>query len=84
MNNPSVDILDYYDEEVIKMITEKYGFEQMQALRIFLNSETYKLLSDAELEMWEFGPAAIFDMWENEKITGNTRNSLYLSRDECV
>lgn len=49
------------------MITEKYGFEQMQALRIFLNSETYKLLSDAELEMWEFGPAAIFDMWENEK-----------------
>lgn len=56
----------------------------MQALRIFLNSETYKLLSDAELEMWEFGPAAIFDMWENEKITGNPRNSLYLRRDECV
>ena len=53
MKNTSVEILDYYDEEVIKMITEKYGFEQMQALRIFLNSETYKLLSDAELEMWE-------------------------------
>ncbi|MFQ8665613.1 hypothetical protein [Anaerostipes caccae] len=84
MKNTSVEILDYYDEEVIKMITEKYGFEQMQALRIFLNSETYKLLSDAELEMWEFGPAAIFDMWENEKITGNPRNSLYLRRDECV
>ena len=84
MKNTSVEILDYYDEEVIKMITEKYGFEQMQALRIFLNSETYKLLSDAELEMWEFGPAAIFDMWENEKITGNTRNYIYLRRDECV
>ena len=84
MKNTSVEILDYYDEEVIKMITEKYGFEQMQALRIFLNSETYKLLSDAELEMWEFGPAAIFDIWENEMITGYPRNSLYLRRDECV
>lgn len=55
------------------MMTEKYGFEQMQAFRIFLNSETYKLLSDAE-----------FDMWENEKISGNPRNSLYLRRDEYV
>lgn len=85
MNKTPAEVLDFYDEEIIKMISEKYGYTQMAALRMFLNSETYKMLSDSELEMWDFGPAAIFDMWENEQITGEPRNSLYLRRDEeCV
>lgn len=82
MRKTSAEVLDFYDEEIVKMISEKYGYAQMDALRMFLNSETYKMLSDAELEMWDFGPAAIFDMWENEQITGEPRNSLYLRRDE--
>lgn len=84
MKRTSVEILDFYDEEVIKLIVEKYAFEPMVALRRFLTSETYKMLSNAELEMWEFAPAAIFDMWENEQITGDPRNSLYLRRDGNV
>lgn len=71
-------VLDYYDKEVINMIREKYGLDEWSALRRFLQSETYSMLSDASLEMWDFGYPAIFDMWETEQITGNPRNSVYI------
>lgn len=77
----SVEILDYYDEEVTQLIVEKYNYAPMDALRLFLFSQTYQMLSDAELELWEFGPAGIFDMWESEKITGDPRASAYIRRD---
>ena len=74
----------YYDREVVSMIVEKYGMEPMDALNSFLQSETYRMFIDPELEMTDFSPLGIFDMWECEQITGNPRNSLYLRRDECV
>ena len=51
-----------YDSEVIKLISEKYGFSEMESMRKFLYSETYEMLSDFELEMWEFSPLVILDM----------------------
>lgn len=63
------------------MITEKYNMEPMTSLRKFLFSKTYQMLSDPELEMWDFSPFGIFDMWESEQITGSPQNSLYLRRD---
>ena len=72
------DMLNYYDKEVVKLISEKYGIDVMEAFEKFLNSETYKMLCDDELEMWNFGAPAIFDMWEAEEITGDPRNSAYI------
>lgn len=73
--------LDYYDKEIIKMIVQKYGYSYMQALKKFINSETYKMLKDIKLEMWNFGCPAIFDMWECEQIAGNPRLSSYIRID---
>ena len=81
MTNEIPFILDYYDREVSKMINQKYGFSMMDSYKKFLMSETYKMLSNPELEMWEFSENGIFDMWETEQITGNPRNSLYIRRD---
>jgi hypothetical protein len=78
MKKTSAEILDYYDKEVIKLVMEKYGFSFFTALRNFLFSETYSMLADSELEMWDFAPLAIFDIWETEQITGEPRNSQYL------
>ena len=78
------DILANYDSEVIKLISEKYGFSEMESMRKFLYSETYEMLSDFELEMWEFSPLVILDIWENEKITGDPRNSVYISGESGV
>ena len=64
--------------EISLLISKKCNLSEFDGLRIFLNSETYKMLCDDSLEMWEFSPIALFDMWENEIATGNPRNSLYL------
>ncbi len=74
-------ILDYYDKEVSKMISQKYGYSSMDSFKKFLKSETYAMLSNPELEMWDFSCTGIFDMWETEQKTGNPRNSLFITRD---
>ena len=70
--------LDYYNKSVVQMIVEKYGYDYMDAPRMFLTSETHAMLEDAELAVWEFSDRAIFDMWETEKKTGDPRNSVWL------
>ena len=75
------EIYDYYDREMIKLISEKYGYSHMEALKEFLKSETRRMLENPKLEMWEFSPRALFDIWEAEKVTGNPRNSVYIRRD---
>ncbi|MCQ2588616.1 MAG: hypothetical protein MJ174_10910 [Treponema sp.] len=74
-------ILQFYDKEVSLLISNKYGYSIMDAYRKFLFSKTYNMLSNPDLEMWEFSPAGIFDMWEVELSTGEPRNSIYLRRD---
>ena len=79
MSRFMVFFLDYYDKEIIKIISEKYGYSYMEALKRFYNSETYRMLRDIKLEMWDFGYPAILDMWECEQITGTPLSSSYLS-----
>lgn len=74
-------ILHFYDKEVTERISLKYGYSIMDSYRKFLYSETYRMLSDPKLEMWDFSPIGIFDMWENEQITGDPRTSLYIRRN---
>ena len=57
-------ILDYYDKEITKMISNKYGYSMMDSYKKFLMSETYRMLANPELEMWDFSCIGIFDMWE--------------------
>ncbi len=72
------EVYDYYDRELTILISEKYGYSQMEALQLFLSSEVRRMMEDPELEMIEFSALAIFDMWEAEKVTGNPRNSIYI------
>lgn len=81
MNKTLYFILDYYDRQVIKKITDKYGILPMDATRRFLTSETHGLLEDADYGMTGFSEQAIFDMWEAEQVTGDLRNSVYIRED---
>ena len=62
INKIESDLLDFYDEEITKYISEKYGYSKLDSLRKFLNSKNYKMLINPELEMLEFSPLAILDM----------------------
>lgn len=78
------DINAFYDEQVVIMISEKYNMTQKDALMAYLSSETYAMFCDPQLEMLSIPPIGIFDMWENERVTGDPRNSLYIGRDNHV
>lgn len=78
MTKDYVRFLDYCDRKVVEKIVEKYKFDYMTAFRKFIYSETYNMLSNYDLKMWEFSPLAILDMWECEQVTGDPRNSVYI------
>ena len=69
------EVLDFYDEEVVKRMVAKYGYDEKSALAVFLNSQTYRMLANPAMEMWQFGPMGIFDMWESKKVTGMPQRS---------
>ncbi len=71
-------VLKSYDVTIVNLINEKYEISYMKAFIEFVNSKTYKMLENIDLKMYEFSPLAIFDMWENEKITGTPQTSVYL------
>ena len=71
-------ILSRCVSDVCAMISQKYGFDGWTALRSFLFSETYRMLSTPRLRMWDFTSDVIFDLWECEQITGNPRNSIHI------
>ena len=78
MNRVPPEVLDYYNAQVVQSIIDKYGYGEREALELFLDSETYRMLANPAMEMWQFGPEGIFNIWETEKITGSPQNSAYL------
>ena len=70
--------LEFFDRQVISLIVEKYGIKERDAIKKFLNSETYQMLLDVETEVYKMSPRIVFDMWESEIVTGNPRNSQYI------
>jgi hypothetical protein len=75
-------ILQNYDYDLANLISKNRGIERMDALRLFLNSETHRMLINDDMKLWYFSALAIYDMWENEEATGDPRNSLYIRGDE--
>ena len=78
MSRVPVDVLDYYDTEVVRRIIEKYGYGERDAFEQFIGSQTYRMLANPAMEMWQFGPEGLFNIWESEKVTGSPKNSAYL------
>ena len=70
--------LDYYDQQVVGMIVDKYAMAPMDAARSFVLSETHAMLEDLDCALWQFGAPGVLDMWEVEQVTGDPRNSAYV------
>lgn len=81
--NENISLISKYISIITKQICEKYGYDEQTALRNFTSSETCRMLKNPELEMWEFCPDIIFEMWECEQITGNPRNSMSILQVLC-
>jgi hypothetical protein len=75
------DYMYFFDHWVVPMISEEYKLDEDQALRMFINSQTYKLLEDKETKLFRESPLVIFDMYKTEHETGDPRNSSYIEND---
>jgi len=75
-------ILDGFNQDIVPMIMSKYDLNEVDALRNFIHSKTYQLLLDKEHQVWHLSAIAVFDLWENEYVTGDLTNSLYVRGDE--
>lgn len=69
MTNIPARTMDFFNRQVVCQIVEKYGVNEMAAVRRFIESETYQMLSDSELEIYKMSPRIVFDMWEIKKTT---------------
>lgn len=56
--------------QVVDMIAQKYGLDEVAATNAFYHSETYRLLSDEETKLWHFSPLTLYTVWQEEKETG--------------
>ncbi|MDR2233140.1 MAG: hypothetical protein LBE56_08465 [Tannerella sp.] len=81
MNWTKSDYMFFFDRWLIPMIVEKYGVDEEKALRMFINSETYKMLADRETKLFRESPLVILDMYDAERETGSPRNSTYIKND---
>ena len=57
--NENISLISKYISIINKQICEKYGYDEQTALKSFASSETYRMLENPELEMWEFCPDII-------------------------
>ena len=70
---------DFYVRNVAEEAMTEFGLSDFEAVKEFITSQTYAMLTDERLNMNEFSPLAIFDIWKSERETGNPRRSVYIA-----
>lgn len=57
--------------QVIRLITENYSYDERTATNEFYGSDLYALLEQEDTKLWHFSPLTLFNMFDEEKKTGN-------------
>ena len=64
-------ILTLLVPQVIHLICENYPLDEMTASREFYESKVYSLLEQEDTKLWHFSPLTLFNMFDEEKRTGD-------------
>ena len=57
--------------KAIHMTTENYLYAEVTASKEFYDSKVYALLEQEDTKLWHFSPLTLFNMFEEEKKTGD-------------
>ena len=57
--------------KVIGLIVENYGSDEVTASKTFYESKVYSLLEQEDTKLWHFSPLTLFNMYDEERKTGN-------------
>lgn len=58
-------------EQIVHLISETYGYDELIASNEFYNSKVYALLEQEETKLWHFSPLTLFNLFDEEKKVGN-------------
>ena len=64
-------ILTLLVPQVVQLICENYSVDELIASKEFYESEVYSLLEQEDTKLWHFSPLTLFNMYDEEKKTGN-------------
>ncbi len=56
--------------QIILLIAENYGYDEVTASKEFYGSDVYALLEQENTKLWHFSPLTIFNMFDEEKKNG--------------
>lgn len=56
--------------QIVNLICENYPLDEMAACKAFYESKVYSLLEQEDTKMWHFSPLTLFNMFDEEKRTG--------------
>ena len=56
--------------QVVQLIVENYHLDEVTASRSFYESTVYELLEQEDTKLWHFSPLTLFNMYDEEKKTG--------------
>lgn len=57
--------------QVIGLLVENYGVDEVTATIAFYESRVYSLLEQEDTKLWHLSPLTLFNMYDEERKTGN-------------
>ena len=57
--------------QIVGLIVEKHGLDEILASKKFYESKVYSLLEEEATKLWQFSPLTLFNMYDEEVKTGN-------------
>ena len=57
--------------QIVQLICENDTVDEMTASREFYESRVYALLEQENTKLWHFSPLTLYNMYDEEKRTGN-------------
>lgn len=56
--------------QVVQLISENYGYDEVEASKSFYESAVYSMLEQEDTKLWHFSPLTLFNMYDEEQKTG--------------
>jgi hypothetical protein len=56
--------------QVVHLIAENYGYDEVEASKSFYESTVYSMLEQEDTKLWHLSPLTLFNMYDEEKKIG--------------
>ena len=60
-------IMPYLGTETVKLIMDRYGWDENAAIERFMNSIVYDRLQEEETKVWHFSPRLLAELFDEEQ-----------------